>query len=569
VRSILSADRRFSDLRPPDAQLHTQFQMDRRFVTWVLLLSGCVLLVGAAATFEQRLEESAEHALRTSLLLEGPVTAAVAGMEPTAEHLPQLLHAALREGRPDQVLELLDPVGLEAYPVHAAAALFELGAQQESEATWQRADGTSSGFERRLAVARELRRQGVEDLVRDRRGRLLGGFAAAGSFEALPAVPPEVLPRAFVESLLAERPFPGRRLTIDLELSLLAADALTGARGSIVILDPASGDVLAAVSDPRTWAEGGTPALQERREPASIAKLITTSAALRAGIDPDRAIAGMTCRGAVRLSGELLYCSSVDGRLRGLDHALAVSCNVAFAQLGLLVGDDGLREEYRRFGFSVGDEPSNPFLGRVHRSRHDDRGLGDLAIGLEEADITPLHAALLGAAMARGDLPAPRLFEAADSRLGLSPRPHPGQGPFAMAPHRRLVLPSWRPVLHRAMTSVTAAGGTAAYVAPRGFPVIMKTGTGRDPGHGFHVNYIGAGPVPEPRVAFAVRITHGATSRRVRRTAYLVTERLLAGLAAGQRGTWHREIQLTAGLDRAPQPGEMPAVPLRGGAVGQ
>lgn len=515
------------------------------------------------------MEQSAERALRDSLLLEGPVAPVGADREARTEYLPQLLRAALRDGRPDQVLELLGPTRTGAYPVHAAAALFELGAQQESEAIWRGPGVSSSGFERRLAVARELHDRGVEDLVRDRRGHLLGGFAADGSFETVAAVEPEVVPRALLESLLAERPFPGRRLTIDLELSRLALDALGGARGSVVVLDPASGDVLVAVSDPRTWAGGGTPALEERREPASIAKLITVSAALRAGIDPDRAIAGMTCRGAIRLSGELLYCSSVDGRLGGLDHALAVSCNVAFAQLGLLVGDEKLREEYRRFGFSVGNEAPDRFLGHVHRVARDDRGLGDLAIGLEESDITPLHAALLAAAMARGDLPAPRLIGASDSRLGLAPRAHPARGPFTMASRTGLLLPSWRPAVHRAMASVVAAGGTAAYVAPRRFPVIMKTGTGRDPGHGFHVNYIGAGPVPEPRFAFAVRITHGATSRRVRRTAYRVTERLLASLAAGQQQSRRREYQLTEDFDRAPGARDTPAALRGGGAVGQ
>ena len=69
-------------------------------------------------------------------------------------------------------------------------------------------------------------------------------------------------------------------------------------------------------------------------------------------------------------------------------------------------------------------------------------------------------------------------------------------------------------------------------VRTRGFPVAMKTGTASDPRYGFHVNYIGFGPLPEARVAFCVRITHQGTSRRVRMAAVEVTARLLRKLRA-------------------------------------
>jgi cell division protein FtsI/penicillin-binding protein 2 len=41
--------------------------------------------------------------------------------------------------------------------------------------------------------------------------------------------------------------------------------------------------------------------------------------------------------------------------------------------------------------------------------------------------------------------------------------------------------------------------GTGASLAPLGFAVAMKTGTAAEPGQGYHVNYIGAGPLPDPR----------------------------------------------------------------------
>ena len=59
----------------------------------------------------------------------------------------------------------------------------------------------------------------------------------------------------------------------------------------------------------------------------------------------------------------------------------------------------------------------------------------------------------------------------------------------------------------------------------------MKTGTAAEWGHGYHVNYIGMGPLPDPVVAFGVRVTNERTSPAVNRAAREVTRRLLAALA--------------------------------------
>ena len=73
-------------------------------------------------------------------------------------------------------------------------------------------------------------------------------------------------------------------------------------------------------------------------------------------------------------------------------------------------------------------------------------------------------------------------------------------------------------------------GGTAQGVAPETFPVVMKTGTASTPGLGYHVNYVGAGPLPHPKIAFAVRITNQPTSHRVRDAAQDVLANLLEAL---------------------------------------
>ncbi len=361
-------------------------------------------------------------------------------------------------------------------------------------------------------------------LLRDRHGRPIG-TTADGEMALYDDVRPELIPRAVVDAVADHRPIGSLRLTLDLELSEAALEAFGRYRGSIVLLDPHTGHVLAAVSDRRTWRRGGTPAFEQLREPASIAKLITTTAAWRAGFEPDAELSRMRCRGHERYAGKLLYCPSIAGRLRGLDRALAVSCNVGFANLGVQVGRQGMLKEFRRYGF---DSKHNPLVtGQVLQAWGDDRQLADLSIGLEATAVTPLHAALIAAVMAAdGIMPEPTILAAEDGRLGLHPRPlPPGEG-------HRVIDPRWVPELVDAMRAVVR-GGTAQRVwPPNNFPVAMKTGTASDPRYGFHVNYIGIGPMPDAKLAFCVRVTDQPTSAKVRYAAQQVTYRLLRNLGA-------------------------------------
>ena len=378
---------------------------------------------------------------------------------------------------------------------------------------------------RDVAEVLALRTQGVRTLVHDRRRRAIGHVDAAGTFVAADGVDPAWVPTALIPTLRASEPR-AVRLSLDLELVRLAQAALDGRRGSIVLLEPRSGAVLAAVSDAKTIAKarGGMPAFEDRREPASILKVITTAATLRAGLDPDAEIAQMSCTGSAPYGRGVLWCPHRSGRLRGVDDALAASCNIAFANLGVRLGRERMVDELRRWGFDRGDLGLAP-SGRVVQAEGDDRQLADLSIGLEATDITPLHAALLATVVAaEGHMPDPYLVEAAESLLGLTSRPRAQPRP------RKVIERGWIAVLSRAMRAVTT-NGTARGVAPPDFPVAMKTGIGATFRLGYHANYMGVGPWPRPTVAFCVRITHEPTSDRARRAARQVLGNLLRALA--------------------------------------
>lgn len=445
----------------------------------------------------------------------------------------RLLQRALEERRFDgclRTIELLRRGGSPDFADLEAAALLELGRIESARAV-ELGSSADTEIGRRLRQLFEAEHALDHVPLRDRNGRLLGTVSAfgRGEFKSTAGVDEILIPRRALEGVGTLQPTGGVRLTIDLEISRAALAALgRHYRGSIVVLDSATGDVLAAVSDRKTWEEGGTPTYEQLREPASIAKLITVTAAMRAGIDVDQVIGAMRCRGAVNYDDGPLYCTAVNGRLRGLERALAVSCNVAFAELGRLVGAENLIEEYRRYGYDL-DRSKATHFGRVLVTNPSARQLGELAIGLEASEVTPVHTALQAATYSNGGFMfEPRLLRSTKTFLGLS------ESLLPPATKWRVLEESWLPQIVNAMKAVVAPGGTAARIAPESFPVALKTGTASDPRYGFHVNYVGFGPLPDARYAFSVRLTHQRTSQRVRRAAYAVTRRLLQSLAGGQ-----------------------------------
>jgi peptidoglycan glycosyltransferase len=420
-----------------------------------------------------------------------------------------------------------DPLGA----LYAAAFAFDRGSEDEArrEAAALKAPLASRGPGRRLAAALAARERGARTLLWDRGGRLVAVVDEDGSPRLTTdgaGVLDEALARLADGADTLPREAASVRLTLDAELSHAALEALGGWRGSIVLLEPRTGALLAAVSDPATTASEPMAAFSQRREPASIAKVLTAAAAYRAGHDADAEIKRMTCGGVERYGGKPLWCAFPAGPLEGLDHALEVSCNIAFANLAVLVGRERLLDEYRLWGFDGRPGALLGAAGRVHAGVRSPRDLADLGIGLEHVDVTPLHAAALAAVIGdEGRMPAVHLVAGATSPLGLRDAPRRLAAPTD-------ILPSAIAARLREAMAAVARHGTGAGLAPPGFAMAMKTGTAATPGLGYHVNYIGTAPLPDPTVAFAVRVTGEGSSPAVTQAAREVTRRLLAALAA-------------------------------------
>jgi peptidoglycan glycosyltransferase len=457
-------------------------------------------------------------------------------------HLPSLLRRQLVSSdfnRCTQLAKIGKYYKMEAADLYNSAALLENGKLEEAFRCYSglsdRSKKTFLGNS--LKETFELLHAGAHSIIRDRTGKLVGTIGAERQFRFYRPQYRSFIQPVIIREIRNHEIQKGVRLSIDMELSRLALESLGENQGSIVLIQPDTGEILAAVSDEKTrekMGEGSSPAYEQMLEPASILKLITITAAFRNKLDPVREIAGMTCRGAKRYSGKILYCPAAQGELYGLEHALAVSCNTAFADLGVKIGWEKMLEELRLFGFD--SQVKNPFpLGKIMIKKGDNRALADLAIGLENTVLTPVHAVLTAAVFANdGSWVYPELSYATDGFVGLSPKKLKIRNLKGV----KILDENWLPAIREGMWAVTRYGGTAGFIAPIGFQVYMKTGTSGSYRDGYHVNYIGYVPKDQGNIAFCVRVTNKRTSFRVRRAAYQTNRELLIRLQqlAAQRG---------------------------------
>ena len=311
--------------------------------------------------------------------------------------------------------------------------------------------------------------------------------------------------------------------TIVPKMQEAAARALGDQKGAVVALDPATGAVLAMVTsptyDPNDIAshdiEGAGRAYQREagnddrplanraaREiypPGSTFKLVTAAAALAEGQGPDAKVASPD---RLRLPGTNTFLpnsTSCGGSSITLTQALKVSCNTAFANLGLEVGQDKLREQAQRFGF---DQRHLADLSGAASKFPDDLDPAQLAlssIGQFDVAASPLQVAMVTAGIANdGVVMDPYLVS------------------MVQAPDLKPLSTHEPTVLSRAMTTENAeelqsmmvqvvASGTGGNGAIPGVAVGGKTGTAQsDPKRKPFAWFTSFAPAEDPKVAVAV-----------------------------------------------------------------
>ncbi len=307
------------------------------------------------------------------------------------------------------------------------------------------------------------------------------------------------------------------QLTIDSQLQAVADRALGDVRGAVVVIDVRTGAVLVALSKPyfdtarvdELWpglSQNEARPLYNRVSqglyvPGSTFKLVTAAAALDTGLlRPSTQVSDPT--GETVIDGFRITDAERPPRPTfDFAHALAWSSNVVFAQVGVQLGEERLRDYAGRFGmgrqipFELETSPTS-----VSRTAPMSRILlASTAFGQGELLMSPLQMALVGAAIARdGDVPRPFVVQEVRRPSGaVLARTQPATLGRATTPGTAAQL--------REMMALAVEEGFGRAAAVPGVRVGGKTGTAQSvPGLPDHSWFVGIAPVERPRLAIVV-----------------------------------------------------------------
>lgn len=320
------------------------------------------------------------------------------------------------------------------------------------------------------------------------------------------------LPGAMLRTL---EPVSGRDLylTIDHDLQEIAEQALrealerTGARGGELLLtDPGTGEVLAAVSRGNGGRARNWRAVTEPYEPGSTIKPFTVAALLR--IERARLADSIYAEnGSYPLYGRTLNDVKAHGWLT-LEEALRHSSNIAIAKAGARLAADEHFVALRDFGFGSPTGVSYPAEsgGRLRRPAQWTRqSAASLAIGYE-LSVTPLQMAMAYGALANGGkLLEPQLVREVRARDGRVERS------YAPRLVRQVIPADVAGQLRRVLISAVADGtGRAAGMGQ--FAVAGKTGTVRIAVNGqykpgaYYASFAGFFPADDPQLVIVVKL---------------------------------------------------------------
>jgi cell division protein FtsI (penicillin-binding protein 3) len=316
------------------------------------------------------------------------------------------------------------------------------------------------------------------------------------------------------------------RLTIDQSIQFIAERELAAAiktheakGGSIVVLDPQTGEILAManapgfnpndynVADP---AARRNQAVADAFEPGSTMKVFSMAAALSAhSIKPDESI---YCEeGHMPIDNVVIHDTHVSKWLTPTQ-ILQVSSNIGIAKISLGLGEKKLYQAYRRFGF--GENPGLPVTGvanGVLRPRNRPWvpvETASAAFG-QGVSVTNLQLAMaMGALANHGRLLEPILVAKVTDSSGVvlvegTPKVR-----------RRVTSLRVARLMAEMLSSVTEGEGTGVEAAIPGFRVAGKTATAQkiDPATGryndttYLTSFIGFVPAERPRLVVSVVI---------------------------------------------------------------
>ncbi len=376
--------------------------------------------------------------------------------------------------------------------------------------------GVESFYEKQLRGEK-----GVEVLLRDAHGRIQGNYMD-GAFDK-PSVPGKNL-----------------TLSLDIELQMLGERLLEGKIGSIVAIEPSTGEVLCLVSsptyDPRLmvgrnrgknhlemarnpWKPLLNRAIMGTYPPGSTFKTTQALTFLQEGIITTGT--SYSCVGGFSYRGLHVGCHGHPSPL-SLVPAIATSCNGYFCWgLYYMIG---ARQKYGSvqkamntwrdymvsmgFGYTLGIDlpgekrgmiPNAGYYDKAYRGSWNGLTIISIAIGQGEVTATPLQIANLGATIAnRGYFITPHVVKQIEGEP-LAPEYKEKRYTMVDKVHYDEVVEGMRNAV---------LGGTCRAANLPDIEVCGKTGTAQNHGRD-HSAFMGFAPMNNPKIAIAVYVENG------------------------------------------------------------
>lgn len=330
--------------------------------------------------------------------------------------------------------------------------------------------------------------------------------------------------------------------SIDFDLQEFGEMLLANKRGSIVAIEPATGEILALVNKPDydpnllvgdTRAKAFRQLLLDPKKPlynraikgmyppGSTFKTVMALIGLQEGVL--QANTRHACNGGYHMGSLTVGCHP-HASPQDLVGSIAISCNAYYCQVfrdiidnkaypNVRQGFAQLKKHLNSFGLgeplgidlpgeSGGNVPSLAQLDRRHGKKWRSSMIISLAIGQGEILLTPLQMANSAAIIAnRGYYYVPHLVKGIGSKMELPEKYRVKHYTTVDTQYYRLVIDG--------MEKVTKPGGTAGYSSIKDIVICGKTGTAQNPHGKDHSLFIAFAPRENPKIAIAVIVENG------------------------------------------------------------
>lgn len=305
------------------------------------------------------------------------------------------------------------------------------------------------------------------------------------------------------------------RLTIDHSLQEKSRNLLKGKKGSIITMNPKTGEIYSMISLPdfdtdnlrEDWKNivesSDSPlfnrATQGLYPPGSIFKLISAAAILK-DTDFNR---DYTCTGEKKIDGYVFsdYNKKAHGEI-DLKDAIAKSCNTYFAEKSILIGKDNLGKFAEGFLINKSIDFSLPVKKSVFNYK---KSLGKTqiaasSIGQGEVLVTPLNMLLMSSAIANhGQMVKPILVNEIINK----------NGKVVEKIETEIIANSVNSIIANELKEMmveVVKSGTGKRASIKNVKVAGKTGTAQNASKKDHGWFIGFAPADDPKVSVVVML---------------------------------------------------------------